>query len=282
MAAILSPPLDSSYHPRLLQELGVNPVELLKTITQVLDFIPREQPEMKYRGRPLKRDKFFLVRSNTNAEGDPMTYYKYSYPGFQYASLLHYRPFSAIPAFEALVVQLEKRLGCTFNHAIGTRYSLPTDEIGYHADKMLDIEPDTPIVSLSFLDVREFHLRLKDSKELTPSHIQVLRDGDVFVLGPETNDKMEHAVPPVARETKVIRMNGKFEPRVSIVLRQIRTSLTREQVLKKIKQASAAKEVADGRKELVAASVAVPILCGVLTKRGLPCRNKQGSCPYHK
>jgi len=237
---------DSIYHPRLLQEFGIVPSELLASIAKVVDFIPREQPEMKYRGHSLKRDKFFLIRSEINAEGEPLTFYKYSYPGFQYASLLHYRAFSTIPGFDALVTRLEQRLGCTFNHAIGTRYSKPDDEIGYHADKMLDITPGTPIVSISFLDVREFHLRpLKSTNPATV--IQVLLDGDVFELGSITNETMEHSVPPVARE----------------------------QVLKKI----AASEKARGVK---GENPSVPELCGMPTKRGPPCRNKQGSCPYHK
>jgi hypothetical protein len=46
---------------------------------------------------------------------------------------------------------------------------------------------------------------------------------DVFVLGPETNRTMKHAVLPPAQGTVL-------EPRISIVVRHIATTMTAEQL----------------------------------------------------
>ena len=69
----------------------------------------------------------------------------------------HYKPWSAAPELKTVLKQLQA-YGFDFNHVIGTLYTEPSDCIGAHADRMVDIEPATDIVSLSLGDSREFVL----------------------------------------------------------------------------------------------------------------------------
>jgi 2OG-Fe(II) oxygenase superfamily len=108
-----------------------------------------------------------------------------------------------------------------FNHIIGTLYTEQKDEIGAHHDKM-DIRAGSDIISLSLGDVREFVLTSKDGVE---QQRVVLEDGDLFVLGPRTNEILKHAVLPVKDEQITERHGSSIEPRISIVLRDIKTQV---------------------------------------------------------
>ena len=155
---------------------------------------------MRYRGHELNRDKCFFVRSRkVTARGEPLSLYKYTYPGFQWKSLLHYQPTSALPALDQLLVFFSTRCSYRgrrlyFNHVFATRYEREHDCIGWHSDKMVDIMPGTPILSLG--DQREFHLFggavTAEAGEFARakaagSSITTLRAGEVFIIGPETN-----------------------------------------------------------------------------------------------
>ena len=122
-----------------------------------------------------------------------------------------------------------------FNHAIGTCYRDEDDNIGFHHDKTRYITPNTPIISLSLGETREFHLDHigPDGK---PQHYQtiVLKPGDLFILGPETNRDLRHAVVPV-KDERVLQRDPSVEigPRISLVFRDICTSITLREVRKK-------------------------------------------------
>ena len=109
--------------------------------------------------------------------------------------------------------------GLAFNHVILTLYEEQTDCIGRHQDKLKDIMPGSDIVSISLGASREFEL----SRDEVPTHVEQLEDGDVFVLGPQTNRTMKHAVLPLAQDAAL-------EPRISIVVRHIATTITAEQL----------------------------------------------------
>jgi hypothetical protein len=95
---------------------------------------------------------------------------------------------------------------------------------------------------LSLGDRRKFELTTGGS-----SHIEVLPDGDLFVLGPETNASMKHAVLPVNRES-VVRRVRQSRPRISIVLRQITTEVTIDQLDKRVQRSLADKDKRDAKK----------------------------------
>ena len=137
----------------------------------------------------------------------------------------HYRPVQRVPLIYDLMQRMERHLLCgdrpvSFNHVIATLYRNGNDEIGLHSDKMQDIRPDTPIVSLSMGEQREF--------VVGPERI-VLHSGDIFVLGPRTNAAHKHAIVTVADEQKLQRAPGaQVGPRISLVLRDIATTISRE------------------------------------------------------
>ena len=92
--------------------------------------------------------------------GEPKELFLYRYPGFQHESMLHYRAVSSAPTLQRLLRELNDRytfLGkpLYFNHVIATRYRDHADTIGWHSDKMRDISPGTPILSLSLGAARE-------------------------------------------------------------------------------------------------------------------------------
>jgi alkylated DNA repair dioxygenase AlkB len=126
-----------------------------------------------------------------------------------------------------------------FNHIIGTLYVEQKDEIGAHHDKMLDIKTGSDIISLSLGDAREFVLTSEDGVE---QQRVVLEDGDLFVLGPLTNAQLKHAVLPVKDEHIIERNGAAVEPRISIVLRDIKTQLSRAQVIAKIAKSERTKQ----------------------------------------
>ncbi len=191
--------------------------------------------DMKYRGRELKREKCFWIRSlepTPDPNAPPKLIIKYGYPGFQYGSTRYYRPFEASPAVKAIRDYIAEH--CTFNeepifvnHCIGTRYRNGEDNIGYHSDKLKDFVPNTPIVSISLGEAREFHFGRPDPKNPKNTIFERafwLQQGDLFVLGPITNELHRHAIVPIVEERLRMRTAGvPIGPRISLVMRNIRT-----------------------------------------------------------
>jgi hypothetical protein len=190
---------------------------------------------MMMRGNQLKRTKFFLF-----AHEDPNLFFKYGYTGFQWASLELYKRWGSMPVLKETLQGMEiNGTSAVFNHIIGTMYVEQKDEIGAHHDKLTDIRPGSDIISLSLGDAREFVLT---SEEGVEQQRVVLEDGDLFVLGPATNATLKHAVLPL-KDERIIRRNGAAaRPRISLVLRDIKTQLTRAQVAAKIAQSERSKE----------------------------------------
>eukprot|EP01111_Echinosteliopsis_oligospora_P013093 TRINITY_DN4604_c0_g2_i1.p1 TRINITY_DN4604_c0_g2~~TRINITY_DN4604_c0_g2_i1.p1 ORF type:complete len:268 (-),score=49.90 TRINITY_DN4604_c0_g2_i1:7-810(-) len=200
--------------------LGKDPKTIMQDLQSNAQWVDRSAPEMKYRGKELKRTKFFLVES---VEAMP----RYRYPGATWRSLLNYHTISSMANVSYFVEKLQEMKidskEVKINHVIGTLYKDGADNIGFHADKMMDIREGSYILDLSFGAVRDFHLRENDQED--SKYIIQLEPGSLFILGPETNSTMQHAVV----ETK--EMVG---PRISLVMRDIKTIVPREEVMKKI------------------------------------------------
>jgi alkylated DNA repair dioxygenase AlkB len=169
-------------------------------------------PDFMYRGRELARRKAFLVVSNDPVPllaMEPSTIPRYGYPGFQYRSLQSYRDVRTVPQLDAILGALMERLGykdcaVVLNHAILTCYRGANDNIGFHSDKTRDIALGSPIISLSLGETREFHFGQPDpanpKMQTITTHRFVLKSGDLFILGPQTNAAYRHAIVPVEGE----------------------------------------------------------------------------------
>jgi alkylated DNA repair dioxygenase AlkB len=234
MQAVPNTP-DSYIHEGYLQEHGTDTAALMYNLLQTAPWNQRDNPAMMMRGHKLKRTKFFAFLHD-----DPNVFLKYGYTGFLWASLKLYKRWSSMPELkEALQGMQVNDEPAVFNHIIGTLYVEQKDEIGAHHDKVLDIREGSNIISLSLGDARESALTSEDGVE---QQRVVLENGDLFVLGPLTNAQLKHAVLPV-NEERIIERNGKaIEPRISIVLRDIQTQLSRAQVTAKIVQSERSKQ----------------------------------------
>ena len=159
----------------------------------------------------MKRTKAFLVTTL------PASYPLYRYPSFRYAN---YRSLDAVPGLDAVFAAIRfNGQPVVFYHVILTLYEEQSDCIGRHQDKLRDIKPASDIVNISLGASRKFEL----SRDEVATHVEQLEDGDVFVLGPQTNRSMKHAVLPLAQDAAL-------EPRISIVVRHIATAMTAEEL----------------------------------------------------
>lgn len=99
----------------------------------------------------------------------------------------------------------------SFNHSVCTLFRNEDDSLAYHHDKLLDLEPDSLILSLSFGSARPIVF-----KEVNGKHQQsiMLQSGSLLAIGPKTNKRYQHAIPKVDFESG---------PRVSLSVRNIKT-----------------------------------------------------------
>lgn len=98
------------------------------------------------------------------------------------------------PAVEALRLAVEAWTGQSFNHAVVLAYRDGQDSIGFHKDKMLDLDPEGLIACVSLGAARPFVLR-DDIFAPTREQEVLLEPGSLYVLGPRTNLELYHAVP---------------------------------------------------------------------------------------
>ncbi len=161
------------------------------------------------------------------------------YPGFQYASLMHHKSIDTVPLIAQMMSAIEQDMlfggqPIQSNALIGTQYRQLSDNIGYHADKTQDIATGSPILTISLGDLRELHLAYNGHEKEAPAKVLVMEPGSLFLLGPKTNSLMKHTLVKIADE-RVIERTQPIQPRLSLVMRQIKTQMNRDDVIKKIK-----------------------------------------------
>eukprot|EP00300_Choanocystis_sp_HF-7_P003246 c12470_g1_i3.p1 GENE.c12470_g1_i3~~c12470_g1_i3.p1 ORF type:complete len:239 (+),score=30.96 c12470_g1_i3:10-726(+) len=197
---------DSFYSPKFVEMyLQENDsVSLFDELSENGEFVNREVPEMAYRGNMLKRQKFFLVEDPkrvSKPHEPPIVLRKYTYPGWQWASMLHYRGIHTLPCVDRMVARFNQSLEYDLcdkddtdpetpkstpriNHVIGTLYEDGQDTIGWHNDKMKDIQPESLILIISSGEARELWLRPNPTKDdpNPPAISLVMESGSLFVL----------------------------------------------------------------------------------------------------
>jgi hypothetical protein len=102
----------------------------------------------------------------------------------------------------------------TMNHCVTNYYRDGKDFIAHHSDKVLDLNQDGVIVSVSLGDERVLELRRRQE----PMDITrvVLPHGSMLVLGPHTNKLFSHSI---------LAKDGSGEPRISLTFRDVKTFL---------------------------------------------------------
>jgi alkylated DNA repair dioxygenase AlkB len=140
-----------------------------------------------------------------------------SHLGAQNETLLHYHAVKTMPLIEEVLRDLQ-RLEPGLNHIIGTLYESETDTIGFHSDQATDIREGSNIYLLSLGATR--NLTLKRKSDAVTFDIP-LNAGDLFIMDLKTNDEYEHAILP---------SDIKTEPRISLVVRDIKTTRSRGEI----------------------------------------------------
>ena len=243
---------DSCYIETFYQQMFPANTDVSPMFDQLCDEMPWTDPEngvMRYRGHALKRQKAFLVDRD-----DPLRIY--TYPGFQYESTKFYRRIGEIPVVADLVATLERRTRYNgdeqqYNHVIATYYCDGESNIGFHSDRARDIAPETPILMMSFGGRRELHLRDAATKDV--EQVFVMQPGSLFVLGPRDNHDYQHSIVPQCDERVIDRRSEPLEPRISLVLRNIATTMQRADLDDKIEKSRALKKKNQEKRKLASA-----------------------------
>lgn len=111
---------------------------------------------------------------------------------------------------EALRRKVEALTGEHFNHAVALVYRDGEDSIGFHKDKVLDLDPEAPIATISLGAARPLALR-DDIFRPTREQRIVLAQGSLYLIGPKTNRELYHAIP---------RVVSGLGPRISVTFRR--------------------------------------------------------------
>jgi hypothetical protein len=159
--------------------------------------------------RPLRRIKAAMATAPDSDRGVP----HYRFPVNDQCRYGVTSPMS--PAVDALRLQVEARTGCSFNHAVVLVYRDGEDSIGFHKDKVLDLDPEAPIACVSLGARRLLALR-DDIFQPTRQQEVLLESGSLYVLGPMTNLELYHSIP---------RAEGAAGPRISVTFRRASTFL---------------------------------------------------------
>lgn len=85
-----------------------------------------------------------------------------------------------------------KLIGQEFNHCVIGLFRDQNDSLAYHKDKLLDLEEDSVIISVSFGEDRPIYFKSeKDSSE----EIINLKAGSLLAFGQKTNHQFKHTIP---------------------------------------------------------------------------------------
>lgn len=126
------------------------------------------------------------------------------------------------PTVDAIRTRVEAATGVAFNHAVVLLYRDGNDCIGFHRDKMLDLDPKSPIVSVSLGAVRTYVLR-DDIFNPTVQYELPLGHGSLLVLGPASNEALYHSVRTPSKEDLVRAPSLQAEVRISLTFRKVAT-----------------------------------------------------------
>ncbi|KAG8181067.1 hypothetical protein JTE90_014779 [Oedothorax gibbosus] len=130
------------------------------------------------------------------------------------------KPWDACPVVKGLQNYVELVTGECFNFVLINRYKDGNDHMGEHRDNEKELNPDSPIVSLSFGEERPFVFKHKDSRgknsklDIAPLKIQ-LEPGSILVMEKPTNEFWYHSL-PVRKNIKGVRVNLTFRQMIHV------------------------------------------------------------------
>jgi alkylated DNA repair dioxygenase AlkB len=95
------------------------------------------------------------------------------------------------PELLQIKVSLEKLAGCVFNSCLLNLYHSGEEGMGWHSDAEKELDPKSPIASVSLGSSRKFAFRHKIDK--TKANI-ILENGSVLMMHPPTQEYWSHSL----------------------------------------------------------------------------------------
>lgn len=165
-------------------------------------------PDKSKAPQPLKRIKRILV---TPLDDGSVPYYRFTVNDQSGHGMITTYP----PMLQQVCKKINETLNIEFNHIVILLYRDGNDSIGFHKDKTLDLDENSPIVSLSLGCTRKYCLRDNIFNPKVNQEIDLEND-TLLVLGPRTNENFYHSIKPIEGEHDKT-------PRISITLRKAMT-----------------------------------------------------------
>uniref|UniRef100_A0A3P8U6V0 DNA oxidative demethylase ALKBH2 n=1 Tax=Amphiprion percula TaxID=161767 RepID=A0A3P8U6V0_AMPPE len=135
----------------------------------------------------------------------------YTYSGVKHSAR------SWTPTLEQIRDAVTRTTGWTFNFVLINRYKDGQDHIGEHRDDERELDPVSPIASVSFGAARDFIFRHRDARgkqsgrQIEPVKLE-LAHGSLLLMNPPTNTFWYHSLPV---RKKVL------SPRINLTFRRI-------------------------------------------------------------
>lgn len=182
-----------TYHAPLLSAAKAS-----RALAQLLEEVPWERENVVMYGRVHK------ARRRVCAYGDDGVSYRYA------GTRKPARPWT--PTLLKLKRKVEAATGQCFNFVLLNRYDNGDDMIGYHADDVRDLRPQSTIASLSLGAERDFFLKpaSQAAKAITSKTVKKrLEHGSLLCMSGNTQTHYKHSV-PARRSVTNVRVNATF------------------------------------------------------------------------
>lgn len=193
---ICSDNLDLDYTLLLPREVAD---DLVRVFEEELDYFTGDLAKIQIFGR------WHDIPRKQATYGDPGLTYTYS--GIKTPS----RPWP--PALEAVRDLICEVTHQRYNFVLVNRYKDGNDKMGEHKDDERELDPKTPIASVSLGQPRDFYFRHQDArppKKLNIDKVQLqLQHGSLLLMNPPTNRYWYHALPP-RKSAPGVRINLTF------------------------------------------------------------------------
>lgn len=126
---------------------------------------------------------------------------------YSYSGLLHlWRDWT--PSLAEIRDRIEAALGFRFNGVLANLYENERDSVSPHADDEKDLEPKSPIASVTLGTVRDFIVK---HQRTGSRHVLPLGHGSLLVMGGDTQKVSQHAIP---------KSKQPCGPRINLTFRQ--------------------------------------------------------------
>jgi alkylated DNA repair dioxygenase AlkB len=189
--------------------------EIFKKLLKEVEFEQMFNVSPKNAVYPIPR----LVAAQTTYE-DPTGVFIYRMPGCNQSNIptKHWTP-----TVKYIRDKASELLGQEFNHCLIGLFRDEHDSLAYHKDKLLDLEDDSVIISVSFGEARP--IVFKSERDSSEQKI-LLRPGSLLVFGQKTNHQYKHEIPKIPRPDTI-------GPRISLSFRTIDTKMCGDKVIGK-------------------------------------------------